>query len=48
MSKISTPLAVSLIIVATIIGTVIGYSLTPAYTISMYDKSRMDLGRADR
>ena len=48
MSKISITLSVSLIIVAAIIGTVIGYSLTPAYTLSMYDKSKMDLGRADR
>lgn len=44
----SVTLSVSLIIVGTIIGTVIGYSLTPAYTLSMYDKSGMNLGRADR
>lgn len=48
MQKISASLAVSLIIVSTIIGIVIGYSLTPSYTLSMYDKSGMDLGRADR
>ncbi len=48
MKKISTPLTVSLIIVSLIIGTVIGYSLTPAYTLSMYDKDGMNLGRADR
>lgn len=41
-------LSVSLIIVAAIIGTTLGYSLTPAYTLSMNDKSRMDFGRADR
>ncbi len=48
MSKIPSTLAVSLVIVAAIIGTVVGYSLTPAYTLSMYDKSGMNLGRADR
>ncbi len=48
MQKISAPLAVSLIIVTSIIGAVVGYSLTPAYNFSMYDKSKMDLGRADR
>lgn len=39
MSKMSVTLSVSLIIVGTILGIVIGYSLTPAYTLSMYDKS---------
>lgn len=48
MQKISAYLALSLIIVAGIIGTVIGYSLTPTYQLSMYDKNGMDLGRADR
>lgn len=48
MSKISTILAVSLIIVSGIIGLAIGYTTTPEYKLGMYDKSTMDLGRADR
>jgi uncharacterized protein (DUF305 family) len=48
MSKISLPLSVSLIIVSGVLGLSIGYSLTPDYRSSMFDKATMDLGRADR
>ncbi len=48
MSKISTTLAISLMIVIGIIGLAIGYSTTPEYKLGMYDKTSMDLGRADR
>ncbi len=40
-------LAISLLVVGLIIGTGIGYYLTPQYRETMYDKS-MDLGAADR
>jgi uncharacterized protein (DUF305 family) len=48
MNKVSIYLAVSLMIVAGIAGAAVGYSLTPEYRLSMYEKSGMDLGRADR
>lgn len=48
MSKISTTLAISLMVVIGALGLVVGYSLTPEYKISMYDKKAMDLGRPDR
>ena len=48
MSKISTYLSVSLIVISFIIGVGAGYSFTPQYSLSMYDKSGMDLGRADK
>ena len=48
MKKISTYLAISLILVSFIIGIGTGYSFTPQYSLSMYDKSSMDLGRADK
>ncbi len=48
MYKISIVLTVSLMIVAGIIGVGIGYYLTPQYSLTMYDKNVMDLGRADR
>jgi len=48
MNKISIYLAVSLMIVCAIIGVSVGYFLTPQYTLTMYDKSTMDLGRADK
>ena len=48
MSKISTTLAVSLMIVFSIIGWVAGYASTSEYKVSMYDKAAMDLGRPDR
>lgn len=48
MKKISIYLAVSLMIVVGIIGVGVGYVLTPEYTLSMYDKNTMDLGRADK
>lgn len=48
MNKISTYLSVSLIVIGFIIGIGIGYSFTPQYSLSMYDKNAMDLGRADK
>ena len=48
MQKISTYLSVSLIVIAFIIGIGTGYSFNPQYSLSMYDKSGMDLGRADK
>lgn len=48
MNKISTYLSVSLIVIGFIIGIGIGYSFTPQYSLSMYDKSGMDLGRPDK
>lgn len=48
MSKISLTLAVSLMIVSGIIGAMIGYAKTPEYTLTMYDKTAMTLGRPDR
>lgn len=48
MNKISIYLAVSLMIVCAIIGIGVGDFLTPQYTLTMYDKSTMDLGRADK
>ncbi len=48
MNKISTSLAVSLMIVTGIAGLAIGYTTNPQYKISMYDKTSMDFGRADR
>lgn len=48
MSKISTTLAVSLMVVTSVLGWVAGYSSTPDYKTSMFDKTAMDLGVADR
>lgn len=48
MQKISTVLSVSLILVSGIVGFMIGYSITPTYTLSMYEKGSMTLGPADR
>lgn len=48
MSKISTTLAVSLMIVFGIVGAMIGYYATPEYKLNMYDKTGMTLGRPDR
>jgi len=48
MTKISTYLSVSLIVISFIIGVGAGYSFTPQYTLSMYEKNSMDLGRADK
>ncbi len=48
MSKISTYLAVSLIVIGFIIGVGAGYSFTSQYSLSMYEKNGMDLGRADK
>jgi uncharacterized protein (DUF305 family) len=48
MRKISLALAVSLMIVSSVVGIGIGYWLTPQYRLSMYGASAMDLGPADR
>lgn len=48
MNKISTYLAVSLIVISFVIGIGAGYSFTPQYSLSMYDKNSMDLGRVDK
>lgn len=48
MSKVSTTLAIALMVVTGILGITIGYTLTPEYKTSMYDKTTMDLGRPDR
>lgn len=48
MSKISTTLAISLMVVTGILGAVAGHASTPEYKMSMYDKTTMDLGLADR
>lgn len=48
MSKISTTLAISLMVVTGILGFVAGYARTPEYRVSMYDKGGMDLGRPDK
>lgn len=48
MSKISLALAGALMLITGVIGLSIGYALTPEYRLSMYEKTGMDLGRADR
>lgn len=48
MSKISTSLALALIIVFFVLGLVVGFFVNPEYRLNMYDKSEMDFGRADR
>lgn len=47
MTKISIYVASALMIITGVIGIGIGYYLTPQYTLTMYDKNTMDLGRAD-
>jgi uncharacterized protein (DUF305 family) len=46
--KVSIYLTLGLIVVAILAGIGIGYSLTPEYRVSMYEKNEMSLGRADR
>lgn len=48
MYKISLTLSISLIIISGILGLSIGYSMTPDYKLSMFDKTAMDLGNPDR
>ncbi len=48
MPKISTPLAVSLIICSFITGLAGGFYFTPEYRDVMYEKQSMNLGPADR
>ncbi len=46
--KVSLPLTISLVIVASIIGLTAGYFFAPAYQLTMYEESEMGLGQADR
>lgn len=48
MGKISIYLTAALMIISAVVGVGIGYILTPQYTLSMYDKNVMDLGRPDK
>lgn len=48
MNKISIYLASALMIITGVIGVGVGYYLTPQYTLSMYEKNTMNLGRADK
>ncbi len=48
MHKISTYLAVSLIIISGITGYILGYSQTPEYQAQMFNKTSMDLGKAGK
>ncbi len=48
MKTITLPLTISLMIVSCIVGTGLGYWLTPQYRLSMYDRNVMDLGQPDR
>lgn len=48
MNKISLTLAVALMIVIGVLGISIGYYITPEYQTNMFDKTTMDLGKADR
>ena len=48
MKTISIYLTSALMIISGIIGVGFGYYLTPQYSLSMYDKTSMDLGRPDR
>jgi uncharacterized protein (DUF305 family) len=47
-SSLSLPLATAFMILSGILGVGIGYSMTPEYQVSMYEKNAMNLGRADR
>jgi uncharacterized protein (DUF305 family) len=47
-TSFSWSLAAALMILSGILGLGVGYSLTPEYRLSMYEKNTMDLGRADR
>lgn len=48
MSSPFSTLAIACMILTGIIGVGIGYTLTPEYRLSMYEKNTMDLGRPDR
>lgn len=48
MKTISIYLASALMVITGIIGAGVGYYLTPEYSLSMYDKNVMDLGRPDK
>lgn len=46
--KPSIYLVFSVSIITFVVGVAIGYYLTPEYRLSMYDKTKMDFGTADR
>ncbi len=48
MNTISSYTAAAFIMISFGVGMGIGYALTPQYSLTMYDKSQMDLGRPDR
>jgi len=48
MKTVSLYLAIGFIALSGLLGIGIGYALTPEYQLSMYEKSPMTLGRADR
>lgn len=48
MQKIALHLSIGLILVSFTIGVAVGYFLTPEYRTTMYEKTAMDLGPADR
>lgn len=48
MQKKSSALTISLMIVSGFLGFGAGYSFTPEYRLSAYDKTTMDLGKSDR
>jgi uncharacterized protein (DUF305 family) len=48
MKTISLYVAGALVIISGVTGVAIGYAYTPEYTLSMYDRSTMNLGAADR
>ena len=48
MTKISIYLTSALMVISGVIGVGFGYYLTPQYSVAMYDKTAMDLGRPDK
>ncbi|MBI5134126.1 MAG: DUF305 domain-containing protein [Candidatus Taylorbacteria bacterium] len=48
MNKISIYLATGLMVTSGLLGAAVGYSFSPEYRTSMYEKGTMGLGRADK
>lgn len=48
MKHIPVALAASLMLICAIVGVAVGYYLTPAYQLSMYEENTMELGASDR
>lgn len=48
MKTISIYLASSLMVIVFLVGVGVGYMVTPQYSMSMYDKTAMNLGQPDR